>query len=90
MSGCSYYLIHDSDTSSGFNVIINNDPTTNFNSKIKRTLEITSDGKKVFLGQKIAEDRFDVRVDGKPVPIPYDNVPKITQVTKDSWFFLRS
>ena len=79
LTGCSYYLIHDSDPTSGFDVIINNDPAINYNTTVKRSIEIIVDGKKVFLGQKL-NNMFLVTVDGKLVQFPYDGVPKIREV----------
>ena len=79
LTGCSYFLVHDTDSESNFDVIVNNDPKVNYNTTVKRTLDIKVDGKSVHLGQKIG-DLFIVRVDGNLVSLPYDGTPKIKLV----------
>lgn len=79
LTGCSYRLVHDSAFDVEFDVTVNNDPNINFNSTVKRTIDIRADGKDVHLGQKIG-DMFIVYVNKKMVQLPYKGVPKITQV----------
>nr|XP_047137780.1 mucin-2 isoform X2 [Hydra vulgaris] len=77
-TGCSYLLVHDTDSQNNFDIIINNDPKMNYNTTVKRTLDIKADNKAIHLGQKIG-DLFIVRVDGNLVSLPYDGTPKIKQ-----------
>ena len=87
LTGCSYYLVHDSDPSAKFNIIVHNDKDINYNTTVKRTVSIIADDKTVKLGQKIG-DLFIVEIvdasGNKMVQLPYDGVPKITEVCL--WF----
>lgn len=83
LTGCSYYLVHDSDPSSKFDIIVHNDPNINYNTTVKRTVSIVADGKTVKLGQKIG-DMFIVQIidstGNKMVQLPYEGVPRISEV----------
>ncbi len=83
---CSYLLVHDKDLTSGFQVVVINDKNCNYNATCKRKLQITTDSKKIYLGQKTnidGKDFFAVKVDDKIVDLPYNGVPKIKEVKYD-------
>ena len=76
-------MVHDSDPSSKFDIIVHNDPNINNNSTVKRAVTIMADGKTVKLGQKIG-DMFIVQITDnngpKMVQLPYEGVPRISEV----------
>eukprot|EP00795_Rhopilema_esculentum_P013727 gene13727-4647_t len=76
--GCSYVLLHDTEPTSSFRIIVINDPKANYNSTVKRKLKLTIDSKEIYLGQKIG-NTFTVMVEKKPVTLPYEGNPKIRQ-----------
>ena len=80
---CNYILIHDTDPTSRFQVVVMNDKECSYNATCKRKLKVTVDGKGIYLGQKtkVGEKTiFAVTVDGKVVDLPYSGVPKIKEV----------
>ena len=79
--------MHDSDPSSNFDIIVHNDRNINYNSTVKRAVTVMADGKTVKLGQKIG-DMFIVQITDasgtKMVQLPYDGVPRISEVNMKS------
>ena len=72
-------MVYDQDPMEDLRIEMTNDPTINYNTTVKRVLEITTDKKKVKLEQKV-NNTFMVYVDGGMVELPYNKVPKITKV----------
>ena len=86
-SKCPYIMIHDSDPTSDFQVIVHNDPNCGYNAPCKRKLSMKVDGKDIYLGQKVG-NIFVVKVNNKVVSVPHKGTPTIRTVSQPVQFVL--
>lgn len=84
LAGCNYILVHDLDHTNRLDVILENDPNIGPNVEMKRKIRILTNGKKIELGARRKSGKFNVKIDGYLVDLPYDSSPKIKQVKLNS------
>ena len=81
MAGCSYKLVHDKVHVEKLEIVLNNNGFMGHQSKLNRTVNITTGDKNVFLGGKRTNGKYIVRVNDKLIDLPHDGVPSIREVT---------
>ena len=71
---CDHTLVMDRENTDSLMVVLNGDPDCNLNVKCQKSLNLTIDNVKVFLGRK-TNTSFVVKVNGRPVSLPYTGSP---------------